>query len=391
MQPADNPFTPGATLQPPVLAGRQALLAAADLRWSRLLHGRGQRSLLLTGLHGSGKTALLGALAGRATAAGLKVERLTASPERPLAEGLAPALRSLLFGLTGGAPAGGALQVLEAFARTHAPLARRAVDDPAPVLPELPGSGDSGALAPDLAGVLRALGGAASAAGGAGLLMVDEVQALEAADVEALVLGQQALHESGAPLALVLCGLPFQASLGEALATAAERAFDQERLAPLDEAGLEQAVQQPAARLGASLAPAALRELLRLSKGLPFLVQAWAHHAWNRSKGAQVTLEDLRLSADTVEADLDRNFYGPGFERLSPRERAYLRSMAHLGPGPHRSSDVADSMDSKLSSLGPLRARLLRHGLVFSPSHGLVGFAAPGYDAFMRRAMPNFR
>jgi len=142
---------------------------------------------------------------------------------------------------------------------------------------------------------------------------------------------------------------------------------------------------------GARFEPEAVRELWRLTKGHPALLQAWAYQLWNQASGPAITREDVRKAAPAALKHLDERFYGPCYEPLSPREKSYLRSMAHLGPGPHRSSDIADSMDAKITALGVLRAKLIKKGLVYSPGFGKLGFALPGFDEFMRRVMPNFR
>lgn len=95
-------------------------------------------------------------------------------------------------------------------------------------------------------------------------------------------------------------------------------------------------------------------------------------------------------TSDLVSRRLDENFFRVRFDRLTPREKTYLRAMAELGPGPHRTGDVADLMDVKINKLGPVRASLIKKGMVYSPSHGDMAFTAPLFDEFMRRAIPRF-
>lgn len=213
---------------------------------------------------------------------------------------------------------------------------------------------------------------------------VDEAHSLRAEELDGLIRRQEALLLEQAPKAVVLAGLPFEQQLEEASLALGQRVFRRFELGPLDPPAVAQA-------LGQAADEGAVAEILRLSKGHPALVQAWAHGAWLAAPGPRITRMDVKAAAAAVEARLDADFYGPGFERLSPREKAYLRTMAHLGPGPHRSGDIADSMDAKITSLGPLRARLLRAGWIYSPAHGWLGFAAPGMDDFLRRVMPGFR
>jgi hypothetical protein len=62
--------------------------------------------------------------------------------------------------------------------------------------------------------------------------------------------------------------------------------------------------------------------------------------------------------------------------------------MADLGPGPHRSGDIADELGRTVQSLGPTRAGLIAKGMIWSPTHGDTAFTVPLFDEFMKRIMP---
>lgn len=62
--------------------------------------------------------------------------------------------------------------------------------------------------------------------------------------------------------------------------------------------------------------------------------------------------------------------------------------MAELGPGPHRSGDIATALGRKVTSLGPTRSQLILKGKIWSPSHGDTAFTVPLFDQFMRRIIP---
>lgn len=219
---------------------------------------------------------------------------------------------------------------------------------------------------------------------GIALKAVDEAHSLSPGEIGALIKEQEENVRLQRPTAVLLAGLPFQEQLDDASHTLAARVFAGFEL---DKLGKEEAT----AALGAHFETDAAQDVVRLSKGHPGFLQAWAYEAWNAAKGPLITRADVRACAAAVTARLDRDLYGPGFDRLSPREKAYLRTMAHLGAGPHRSGDIADSMDAKITSLGPLRAKLLQKGWVYSPGRGMLGFTAPSFDEFMRRVMPGFR
>ena len=95
----------------------------------------------------------------------------------------------------------------------------------------------------------------------------------------------------------------------------------------------------------------------------------------------------MRRCAAAV-ASLDESFFRVRFDRLTPSEKRYLRAMAKLGPGPHRSLDIAGELDRKVTSLGPVRSKLIEKGMVWSPSHGDTAFTVPLFDGFMLRIMP---
>jgi type II secretory pathway predicted ATPase ExeA len=383
MNPLQNPFNPGPGLAPPVLAGRDQVLAQGRLLWGRLAQSQSQPGLLLLGLRGSGKTRLLRALAADAGQAGLRSALVEAHFGRPLALLLVPALRTLLLAQGSGPGTEGALAVLNSFSGAHTKLPAAG--------PSKPGLADSGDLEADLASLAEALGAAAQAQGQALLLCVDEAQALDSGELSALLWAQHRLAQAQLPFGLALAGLPCLESLSEAERGLAEKVLEIVDLEPLDRDAAALALRSPAQALGVEWDADALSEVLRQAKGLPYLLQLWGAEAWSAAGGSAIRLDAVRRAAPAAAARLDAEFYGPGFRHLSPREKNYLRSMAHLGSGPRRSSDIADSMDAKITALGPLRARLIKQGLIYSPAHGLMAFAMPGYDDFMRRVMPNFR
>jgi hypothetical protein len=383
MDSLQNPYQPGPGLAPPLLAGREKILAQGRHLWERLKQGQAQNSLLLLGLRGSGKTRLLRALAKDAELAGLRCAVVEAHFGRPLALLLVPALRSLLLAQGNGPETERILGVLNAFSNTHTKLPAKE--------PVIPGQADSGDLESDLAVLMEALGLAAKAQGQGLLLCVDEAQALDSGELSALLWAQHRLAQAQGSMTLVLAGLPFLESLSEAERGTAEGVFETHSLEALDKASAASALESPAQALGARFEADALAEILRQAKGLPYHLQLWGSEAWDAAEDGVVRREALLRAAPAVARRLDAEYYGPSFKHLSPREKNYLRSMAHLGPGPRRSSDIADSMDAKITALGPLRARLIKQGLIYSPAHGLMAFAMPGYDDFMRRVMPNFR
>jgi len=131
----------------------------------------------------------------------------------------------------------------------------------------------------------------------------------------------------------------------------------------------------------------ALREIFRLTRGYPYFLQEWGYQSWNHAQSSPITLETVQGATADIVRRLDQNFFRVRFDRLTPREKEYLRAMAQLGPGPHRSSDVAKVLDAKVTGLGPVRAELIRKGMIYSPVYGEMAFTVPLFDEFMKRVM----
>ncbi len=223
------------------------------------------------------------------------------------------------------------------------------------------------------------------------LLFFDDLESLDSAQLLSLFQAQELALKTQTPLCIMGAGLDIDHLIDDKTFKLGETLFEQPKLDSLNAAAAISCLNETAQSQGRQFAPEASQEVLRLSKGYPYFVQAWGHVLWALHEGKIFTLENVRSASSAVTQFLDREFYGPGFERLSPRERTYMRSMAHLGQGPHRSSDIADSMDAKITSIGPLRAKLIQTGWIYSSGHGYMAFTAPGMDEFMRRKMPNFK
>lgn len=131
--------------------------------------------------------------------------------------------------------------------------------------------------------------------------------------------------------------------------------------------------------------PAALDDLVGLSQGYPYFLQEWGYHVWNAAPGTPISLGDVRLAAPEVQRQLDENFFLVSMDRLTPAEKKYLRAMALLGPGPHRSGDISARLGVKVESVAPRRSGLIRKGMVYSPAHGDTAFTVPLFDEFLRR------
>jgi hypothetical protein len=131
--------------------------------------------------------------------------------------------------------------------------------------------------------------------------------------------------------------------------------------------------------------PEALTELLAFTEGYPYFLQEWGYHVWNAAEKSPIVLDDVIQAAEDVQRQLDENFFQVRIDRLTPAEKAYLAAMAELGPGPHRSGDIAAKLGVKVESVAPRRSALIRKGMVYSPAHGDTAFTVPMFDDYLRR------
>jgi len=358
----------------------------------RIRAGRPEKSLLLTGLRGVGKTVLLNEIERMAQGAGYRTILVEAHEGKSLAVLLAPHLRRLLYELDRLAGAGNkarrGLAVLKSFIGAIR-VKIGEIDIGIDIEPEA-GTADSGDLEVDLPSLFTAIAEAAEERGAAVAILIDEIQYFAASELSALIMAMHRMQQRQLPLLLIGAGLPILPGLAGESKSYAERLFSFPDVGPLDEADAARAIHEPIEEAGETIAEDALHEIYRLTKGYPYFLQEWGYQAWNHAEASPISLRVIRESTETVTRRLDENFFRVRFDRLTPRERHYLRAMAELGSGPHRTGDIADTLGAKITTLGPVRANLIKKGMVYSPSHGEMAFTVPLFDAFMRRAMPMF-
>jgi len=390
MDPVANPYAPGAGTPPPELAGRDALLRAVDIASQRVRAGRHAKSVLMIGLRGVGKTVLLDRMRDNAEAAGLHTLRIEAPEGRSLPAILAPQLRQALLRLSRTDQARDlgrrALRALAGFAKA---LKVKYADIEVGIdLEPEPGLADNGDLEHDLQALLEAAGRAAQAGGTALVLFIDELQYVEEDQLASLVTALHRCAQQQVPVMLVGAGLPqLPGQMGRAKSYA-ERLFDFPFVGPLDPAAARDALEVPAAQQGVAFEPLAIDRILAATEGYPYFLQEWGKHAWDVATASPITRADVDVASVTATAALDESFFRVRFDRLTPSEKRYLRAMAELGAGPHRSGDIAALLDRKVTALAPTRSQLIGKGMVWSPSHGDTAFTVPMFDRFMRRIMP---
>jgi hypothetical protein len=330
---------------------------------------------MLLGLRGVGKTVLLNRIAEIAEKDGYATVVLEAPEDRRLAEMLVPPLRSLLFRLSRLENAKDAarrgLGVLRAFASAF----KVKVGDIEFGIKAETGTADSGTLESDLPELLLAVAAAAREARNAVALFVDEVQYLSGEDLGALIVSAHKMAQRSLPFIAFGAGLPQLAGLAGEAKSYSEPLFEYPEVGPLAAEAAKDAIREPMRREGVNISEGALDQIVEKTRGYPYFLQEWGYHAWNVATSSPVTPED----AERATAD-----------GLTPREKDYVRAMAALGPGPHRSGEIAQRLSMDVTTAGPLRNGVIKKGMVYSPQHGDTAFTVPMFDEFMRRSMPDW-
>lgn len=390
MDPIRNPFAPGAGTPPPELAGRDALRQSLHVALQRSRLSRPAKSAMLVGLRGVGKTVLLDRVRLDAESEGIHTIRMEAPEGRSLPALLAPQLRQALLRLSQIKKAKDkairGLRALAGFA-SKLKVTYKDIEVGFDFEPE-PGLADNGDLEHDLQALMEQVGLAAKEAGTALAIFIDELQYVEAPQLAALITALHRTEQLQLPVVLVGAGLPqLRGQLGNAKSYA-ERLFDFPEIGPLPSEAAAQAIFKPLQNEGVEIEQQALDELLRLTQGYAYFLQAWGSQAWLTAAKSPITLDDVQTASTLAISALDEGFFRVRFDRCTPKEKRYLRAMAELGPGPHRSGDIAACMKSTVNSLAPTRSSLIGKGMVWSPNHGDTAFTVPMFDEFMKRIMP---
>lgn len=391
MDPVRNPFVPGAGSPPPALAGRADILERARITLARVAQGRSAKSLMLVGLRGVGKTVLLNRVHEMAEAEGYQALMIETPETKRLASLLVPPLRSLLFRLDRmeniSEQVKRAMRVLKSFAGAVS-VKYGEVEIGLDIDPER-GSADSGDIETDLAELFVAVAEAAKSRGTAVALIIDELQYLTEDELSAVIMALHRVSQKQLPLVLIGAGLPQLVGLAGRSKSYAERLFDYPVVGALSRLDATKALADPVEREGAHFDDDALADIIAKTEGYPYFLQEWGYHSWNLAAASPITAEVVAIATREAIANLDQSFFRVRLDRLTPREKAYLRAMSELGPGPHRSGDIAEKMGTAVASVAPLRGGLIKKGMIYSPTHGDTAFTVPLFDQFMRRTMPS--
>lgn len=390
MKPETNPFAPGAGAPPPELAGRDALRESVRIALARIQAGRPAKSVLMVGLRGVGKTVLLDRMRDEAEENGMQTLRIEAPENRSLPAILAPELRITLLKLSRNTQAAElakrALRGLAGFAKALK-IKFGDIEVGLDLEPE-PGLADNGDLEHDLQALLEVVGKAAKSASSAVILFIDELQYVEEEQLAALITALHRVAQRQLPISLVGAGLPqLRGKMGRAKSYA-ERLFDFPEIEALPPESAKQAIRIPLQEQSVEITEDSLDLIFEKTQGYPYFLQEWGKHVWDVAETSPIERHVVEEASQLALATLDASFFRVRFDRLTLTEKKYLRAMAELGPGPHRSGDIAGALSRVVTALAPIRNQLISKGMIYSPTHGDTAFTVPLFDAYMRRIMP---
>ncbi len=390
MDPVKNPYSPGAGSPPPELAGRDKVREQVRIAMARIQIGNPAKSVLMVGLRGVGKTVLLDKIRQDADSSGILTIRVEAPEERSLPALLAPQLRLALLKMS---RVEHAKEMAEKGLRALAGFAKALkvkfgdIEVGFDLDPE-PGLADNGDLEGDLTALLEQVGNSARSANTTLVIFIDELQYVAEDQFAALITALHRCSQLSLPLTVVGAGLPQLRGLAGKAKSYAERLFDYPMIGPLSAEDAALAITKPAREQHVEFTDEAVAAIIAKTHGYPYFLQEWGKHSWDTAERSPITENDVSTASTQAIATLDESFFRVRFDRLTPSEKNYLRAMAELGAGPHRSGDIAEALGRLSSSLGPVRSSLIAKGMIWSPTFGDTAFTVPLFDEFMKRIIP---
>ncbi len=388
-----NPYSPGAGTRPPELAGREHILTSALVALERVKNGRSEKSSILVGLRGVGKTVLLNEIQELAESNGYKVayiEMHESRQKKSLSELLIPQLRRILLQLDYGQMASEQVKkgfrVLKSFISS---FKASFAEIEWSFDPEI-GIADSGDLEMDLADLFVALGAAAKDRGTAIAIIIDELQYVEEKELSAFIMAMHRVSQKSLPLIIIGAGLPQLVGKAGNSKSYAERLFAYPKVGALNLTDAKTALQQPVKEMGVEYTEEALEEIYRQTQGYPYFLQEWGYQAWNLAQGSPITIDVIHEATRRSIERLDESFFRVRLDRLTPMEKKYVRALADLGSEPQRSGDIADRLGKPVNAVAPIRSNLIAKGMIYSPAHGDTSFTVPLFEEFLKREIPNF-
>lgn len=392
MDPRTNPYAPGAGTIPPELSGRDDIIEKASIALARCRNKLASRGLFLVGLRGVGKTVLLTRISQDAEANGFATISIEMPEKRSLPALLIPNLRTALLKLDRMAVTSNvvkrALRTLGGFVgavKVKYQDVEFGLD-----LGSEPGVADSGDLEHDLMDLFVEVSEVAKEKNTALILFIDEIQYIDEEQFAALIMALHKCTQKQLPIILIGAGLPQLIGQAGRAKSYAERLFEYIEIGPLTKSAAREALETPALRSGVQYENEAMDAILKHTHAYPYFLQEWGKHCWNCAEHSPITQGDVTSATELAISELDAGFFRVRFDRLTPSEKRYLRAMAELGSRPYRSGDIAHLLERGVQAVAPIRASLIRKGMIYSPSHGDNHFTVPLFDGYLKRVMPDF-
>ena len=383
-----NPFTPGAGALPPELAGRSAIIEDGRVLAGRTLLGRYEKSLLLIGLRGVGKTVLLKYLAENARRTDVVpviIEVRNADSDfEELALRVKDALCTIDFTSRAKDSVNRAFSVLRNFVKTFS----LNIGDFGIEVETARGIASSGRMELDLSEVLLACARAARESGKAIGMYMDELQNLQLEAMRGIIVALHFAAQESLPLYLVGSGLPSIRALVGKSKTYAERMFTYAEIGALCKADVDLAITVPFNNNGLEIEQDAITEVFEKTRGYPFFLQEYGYQLWIAAEKSPISADDVRQIVPVVQKRLDTNFFDVRFDRISNREKEFLRAMAEFPQDKAiPMSELVGKMRRPLNAVSPIRASLIKKGVVYSPEYGGIAYTVPMFADYLRRAM----
>lgn len=386
MDPVDNPYSPGAGLRPPELAGREEEISRFGVVLARMEQGLNDRGIMLAGVRGVGKTVLLNEFRAMAERRGWIVAKVEAGGERPFRTLVAQSLNQALRSATGRFKLGPrlrhALGAFKAFTLKAAPDGSLALGID---VEATRGIADTGDLELDLTELALDLAETARDLGVGVVILIDEMQNLSTEELAAIAAASHEAGQRNMPFAVIGAGLPSLPSALRAAKSYAERLFEYRHIGPLSKAAAESALVVPAAVRSVHWNPEARDLVLHNAAGYPYFIQVYGQTTWNYAKTSPIDVEDAAIGAEAGRNQLDLGFYGARWDESTPAQQAYLQAVAEGGEAPSQTSAVAALMGKRPQDVSGARDELIKKGLLYAPERGYIAFSVPGMGAYIKR------
>jgi hypothetical protein len=382
VDPADNPFTPGAGTPPPELAGRDQELEKLLYASKRALSDHPEQVMLITGLRGVGKTVLLNAAAEEAESLGFTVCRLEASSDEPVPEQFVAELDAL-EAETDSSRGRKLRAILTALRGAHIAVG------PASIGADLDFAEPPGKSAAGSTGIGRAITaiGAELKGTGRGLFVtVDEAQELEPRLLRELCESHHRASQRRYPFVLVVAGLPNTIASMTPAQQYAERMFDIIELSQLKSVDTHKALRQPFVRSDVDFDdPTTLYEAEAYTDNYPFFIQQIGSVLWEMCDGPSISSSDVRNAAYKTTQILDNGLFAFRWERLTKSERKFALSLATLGPGPYSIDHMKSLPSYTADRIRRAKRGLIAKGLAYESGPRLLNWSVPQFTSFLHR------